>query len=109
MNLGITLLQLGSDYKGFFEELMEWDFVEAFVGAYASSVGLFVTGTLFYVPIALSMYIMTGSMMIPFVLLLLFGGAIIPQMIAPIPGFVSILVVGVGAGTLTYLYYTFSR
>jgi len=109
MNVPTVILQMCGKYNTFFEALMDWNFIEAFTCAYAGSVGLFVVGTLFYVPMALAMYITTGSMMIPFVLLLMVGGAIVPQMIAPVPGFVSILVVGIGAGTLTYLYYTFSR
>jgi len=67
----------------FREEMEDLDLVCAFVGPYVGAMPLVVLGFLVYTPIALSLFIRTGSPIIPYILLLLTGGVVSAQVAAP--------------------------
>lgn len=94
--------------KGY-EYLTQFEFIKAFACTFANSMGLYVFGTLVYGGIAISIYIRTGSAMIPLVLLLLTGGVVMSQVAAPAVGVATILLLVMGAGVLTILYREYSR
>lgn len=92
----------GQDY------LTQFEFIKAFTCTYASAAGFLVTGLLVYGAISLSIYIRTGSVAIPAILVLLTGGVVVVQLAAPAVAVATILVLVAGAGVLTYLYYSYS-
>jgi hypothetical protein len=94
--------------KGY-EYLTDFEFIKAFTCTFADSMGLLVFGMLVYGGVSLSIYIRTGSAMIPLVLLLLTGGVVMSQVAAPVVGVATILLLVMGAGILTILYRRYSR
>ncbi len=92
-----------------FEYLLQFEFIKAVTCTYANAAGLLVTGLLVYGSISLSIYIRTGSVIIPFVLLLLTGGAVMSQVAGVATAVATLVLLATGAGTLTYLYYRVSR
>jgi hypothetical protein len=95
---------------GFEGYLGNFEFINAFVCTASEMAGGFATvATLVFGGIALSIYIRTGSVAIPVVLLLLTGGAVIPLLAAPAIGIAGILLIVVGAGSMTLAYYRYSR
>lgn len=104
-----VVLQLCDPSTSPLEHLLDFQFVKAVSCTYVNASSLLVVGMLVYGGIGLSIYIRTGSMRIPAVLLLLTGGAIVPQIAGPA---VSVAVIGLmllGAGVITLLYYRYSR
>lgn len=94
--------------KGY-EYLTNFEFIKAFTCTFANSMGLFVFGTLVYGGISISIYLRTGSAMIPLVLLLITGGVVMAQVAAPVVGMAALLFLIFGAGILTILYQRYSR
>lgn len=92
-----------------FEYLLNFEFIKALSCTYFNTAGMLVTGLMVYGAISLSIYIRTGSVIIPFVLLLLTGGAVTTQLAAPALGIAVLLLLVTGAGVMTYLYSKFSR
>jgi hypothetical protein len=90
------------------ERLLDFEFVPAVVCTYADPMSLLSVGLIVYGAIGASMYITTGDLRIPFVLVLTIGGAVIPQIAAPGLIVISLVLVLIGAGTITYLYYQYS-
>ncbi len=93
----------GADY------LTNWEFMKAVTCTYANAAGYLVTGLLVYGAVSLSIYIRTGSVIIPFVLLLTTGGAVMQVVAGPATAIATILLLCVGAGSITLLYYRYSR
>lgn len=89
--------------------LMNWEFVKAITCTYANVTGLLVMGTFVYTAIAGSIYIRTGSVVIPFGLLLLTGGAVMSQVAGIAVGMAAIVALLTGAAIVTALYVKFSR
>lgn len=89
---------------GFRDRLLDWSFFEAFVCQYADPMGFLTVGMLFYGGILLSIFITTRSIVLPGVLLMATGGAIVAQLAAPAMPFVVLLVLANGAGAMLYLY-----
>jgi len=104
-----TPLQMCAGSAGFQERLTDFQFIEAGVCQYADSMGFLTFGMLFYAGILMSIYISTRSPVLPAILLLTAGGAIIGQLAAPAIPFVVLLIVLNGAGAMTYLYIKGSR
>jgi len=96
--------QMCTPGKGFKERLLDWQFVEAGVCQYADSMGFYVFGMVFYSAILISIYITTRSPVLPGILLLTTGAAVLGQVAAPAIPFVALLIVLNGAGVLAYLY-----
>ena len=77
------------------QALQNREFVEAFTCLYGNSAGgLAVVGTMVWFTVAAMSYIRTGSYALPVVFTLLFGGAALVQVVAPVLGFVSLLLIG---------------
>lgn len=109
-SVSTVILQMCRGDKGFVEYLTDFQFWKAFVCPYANNMGgLLVVGTLFYFGLAAPIYITTGSIIMPLVLLLLVGGAVMAQTAAPATPIAVIVLLFGGAGAITYLYYQFSR
>lgn len=91
------------------EHLLNFEFIKAMTCTYASSVGFLVMGLLVYGAVGMSIYIRTGSVVIPFVLLLLTGGAVTTQLAGVAMGIVTLVLLLTGAGVVTYLYARLGR
>lgn len=91
------------------ERLTDFEFVEAFACVYGDAVGLVVTGLIVWGGISISIYLTTGDVRIPAVLLLLTGGAIIPQVAAPGLTLAVLVLLLTASGLATALYYRWSR
>lgn len=103
------LLQLCAAEKSGVEYLTDFEFVESITCTYADAASLLIVGLLVWGSITLALYLTTGDVRIPVVLLLLTGGAIVPQVASP---GVTIAVVGLlltVAAMVTVLYYRYSR
>lgn len=102
------LQQFCTPGMGFKERMLDFRFFEGFVCQYADPIGFYTVGMLFYGSILLSIYITTRSIVLPAVLLMSTGGAIIAQLAAPAMPFVVLLILANGAGAMTYLYVKIS-
>lgn len=92
----------------FIENMLSWEFFEAVTCVYANPIGFLVVGMVVYGAVSVPIYLRTNSVVIPTVLLLLVGGAVMPQIAAPGTALITIMLLMTGAGVLTYLYYKFS-
>lgn len=88
--------------------LSNFEFIKAFTCVYANSMGFLALGLLVYGAISARIYIQTGSAMIPVVLLLLTGGAVMTQVAAIGTTIAAVLFLTVGAGIITYVYWRYS-
>jgi hypothetical protein len=102
------VLQMCEAGMGFIDYLLNWQFFKAATCVYANPIGLLVVGMIFYGSVAVPIYLRQNSVVIPTVLLLLTGGAVMSQVAAPVTALVTIMLLMTGAGVLTYLYYKFS-
>jgi hypothetical protein len=100
----MLLQQFCTPGKGFRGRMLDWQFFEGIVCQYADPIGFYTVGMLFYGSILMSLYITTRSPVLPAVLLLTTGGAIIAQIAAPAMPFVVLVILANGAGALAYLY-----
>lgn len=92
-----------------YDHLTNFDFVEAITCTYGDSVGVLVMGMLVFGAVILSIYVRTGSVLIPTVLLLTTGGATIALVAPPAVAAATVLLLCSGAGAITFLYYRYSR
>lgn len=71
-------------------------FVDAFTCLFASTTpgGLLVVGTIIWFGVAAMSFVRTGSFALPVVFTLLFGGAIFAQVVTPVLGMASVLLLG---------------
>jgi len=90
------------------EYLTNFEFMKAFTCVYAASMGLAVFALIVYTAVASSIYIRTGSVIIPLGIMMMAGGAVITQMAAVATPFVVLLLLVAPAGGVAYLYYRFS-
>jgi hypothetical protein len=93
----------------FTDYLTAFQFIQAVTCTYTGAAGFFVAGLLFYGGIGTAIYVRTGSIVIPTILILLTGGAVLSQVAAPGVQVAALVVTVVGAGAITYLYYRYSR
>lgn len=103
------ILQMCPGSKTGPERLLDFNFVEAITCTYADPAGLLVVGLLVYGGISTAIYLNTGDVRIPAVLLLLTGGAVSSQIAAPGLAIAALMISLAGASIMTYLYYKFSR
>lgn len=89
------------------ELITEFEFIRAFTCTYADVVGLLVLGMIVYGAVSLSIYIRTGSVIIPLVLLMTTGGATVAAMSPPAVTAATLLVLFGGGGAIAYLYYRY--
>lgn len=104
-----VVLQMCPGDKAGHEYLTDFAFVEAITCTYANEAGFLVTGLLFYGGIMTAIYATTDDIRIPSVLILLTGGAILSQVAAPGLTIAALMLLLVGAGVITILYYRYSR
>lgn len=94
--------------KGY-EYLTDFEFIKAFSCTYANQIGFLVTFTFIYGAVATSLFIRTGSMILPLILLLLVGGPILGMVLGPVVAIATILILVGGAGITTLVYQRYSR
>jgi len=87
----------------------DFAFLKAIACTYASIAGLAVVGLFVYGAVSLSIYIRTGSTLIPMVLLLLTGGAVLPAVASPGVSIAVVMLLTTGAGAFAVLYYKYSQ
>lgn len=95
----------GGDYT---QALQEFAFGDALVCPFWDQIGQLATGLLVWGAIASAIYVKTGSVMIPYVLLLLLGGAVVSQIASIGVTMASIIILGVLGGVPTYFVYRYS-
>lgn len=79
-----------------------WD---AMLCGYATPLGELAVGTIFYAAVSLNIFIRTGSLIIPSILVLILGSVVLAQMFAVInsfAGFLIVLTAPIIATALTY-------
>lgn len=91
------------------EYLMDFEFLQAVTCTYADAAGLAVVGTMVLGGIAASIYIRTGSLLIPFGLVLMTGGATMTFVAGPLLGLVTVMLLLLASGIVTILYNEYSR
>lgn len=89
--------------------LLDFEFIAAVTCPYADAVGLLVLGVFVGGAVAGSIYIRTGSVIIPFGLLMLTGGATMSAVAGVAVGLATVVALLVGGGVVTYVYYQYSR
>jgi len=96
--------------NGFADYLSEFEFIKAF-GCTASELGggFSTVATLVMGGIALGIYVRTGSVALPTVLIMLTGGVVLSTVAAPAVSIATILVLVFGGGIITYVYWRFAR
>ena len=99
-----------SSGTGFQEYLSSFEFIKAF-GCTASELGggFATVMTLVMGGVSLALYIRTGSVALPTVLVLLTGGVVLSTLAAPAVGIAALLILVFGAGIMTYAYWRFAR
>jgi len=99
-----------TDGAGFIDYIGDFEFINAFACTASELGGGFATvSTVVMGGIALSIYIRTGSVALPAVLVLLTGGVVLQTLAGPAIGLATILVLVFGAGIMTYAYWRFAR
>lgn len=91
------------------EYLSNFEFIKAFTCPYAEPVGFAVVAMLVFGAISMAIYIRTDSVLIPFVLILLAGGAILPMVASPVVTIAIIVLLVTGAGVIAWVYHRNSR
>lgn len=104
-----ALLQMCAAGKTGPEYLTDFEFVEAITCTYANPTSLLIVGLLVYGAITITLYLTTGGVRIPAVLLLLTGGAVIPQVAAPGVAVAVVALLLIVSALVTVLYYRYSR
>jgi len=89
----------------FMEAMETMSLWEALACPYGTSLGMAVVGTIVYSAFALNIFVRTGSVIIPTILVLILGGAIVGQMVGVISTFVGILVLVVAPLTVSALIF----
>lgn len=110
MSLLQTTPQYCSKGYGFQDYLFEFRFIDAFSCFASDMVGGFVViATLVFGAIALSMYIRTGSLVLPGILTLLTGGVVLSTVGAPALSIATIGILVLGAAAIAYAYRQYAR
>lgn len=108
--MGLVLAACDGEKKGY-EYALDFEFFEAVPCTYAGAPALgsiAAVGLLVWFAIGGSIYLRTGSVVLPFGLLFLTGGAILPLVAAPGVGIALLTVLLVGGGVIAFAYHTFS-
>lgn len=102
-------MQLCNPDKTGLQYLLEFEFIEAITCTYAGAAGFAVTALVVYTAVAGSIYIRTGSMILPLGILMMAGGAILTQMAPVATQFAVVLLLVLPAGLFAYLYQKHAR
>jgi len=92
-----------------YDYLLDFEFIKAFTCTFANPAGLLVVGAIVYGGVALSIYIETNDVIIPVVLMLVAGGALMAQIAGLFVSVATVVLLLTGAGAITYLYLSLSR
>lgn len=101
-------LQMCSRGRSFDERMLSFDFVEAITCQYADPLGMGLFAMIVYTGISGSIYIRTGSTILPLGLLLLGGGAFVGQLVGVATPYVVAMLLLIPAGVTAYIYQRFS-
>lgn len=84
----------GARYAGdaFITAMENLDLWEALFCPYATPLGELAVGSIVYAGFALNIFIRTGSVIVPFILVLLLGGTILAQVYAVISAFAALII-----------------
>lgn len=85
--------------------MQNFDLWDAFFCGYAGPLGQLVVGTFLYSAIGLNIFIRTGSLIIPFVLVLLLGATVLAQMVAIISTFAGLVILVVAPLVVSALVF----
>lgn len=107
--LTTTVAAMCDNNKDLATRLTDFEFVEAIVCVYGETAGFLLTGLIVWGGISIAIYTTTGDVRIPSVLLLLTGGAVLPQVAGVGLTLSVIILLLTGAGVATALYYRWSR
>lgn len=91
------------------EYLQAFEFAKAFTCQYADTTGFLVLGLFVYGAIASSIYIRQDSLIIPFGMLLMLGGAVLSQMASLAIPVAVIVILVVPSAIVAVLYVRYSR
>jgi hypothetical protein len=105
----MVVAQVCAGDKTFADYMGDFAFIKAISCQYAVGGSLLVAGGLVVGGVVSSIYIRTGSPVIPGILILLTGGAVLEVSPAPVIGLATLLVLLLGAGVITLGYRAFSR
>jgi len=106
--LQTIILQYCDPNMGLLEYMQEFDFWRAFVCPYANTMGFLTFGLIVYGTISISLYLVTGSLVIPVVLLLTIGPVILGQIAAPGIPIAVLALLGAGSGAVTLLLFRYN-
>jgi len=93
----------------FREAVNNFEMYDAITCSYAAPMGELVVGTIVYAGFGLNIFVRTGSVMIPFVLLLILGGTILAQMFAVINSLVGLIVLIAAPLVVSMLVFSIDR
>ena len=91
------------------QHLLDFEFWSAFTCPYANSVGFLTLGLIVYGAVAIPSYLVTNSIIIPFVLLLIIGPVVMAQVASPAVAIATVVLLVGGAGSMVMLYRQYSR
>jgi len=100
------LVPLAADFA---DHIIEGEFLEAFIGQYTNVMGLTVLGLFVWGAITSSIFIRTGSFLLPFGLTMVIGGAALSQIASVGTTVAVLLVLVVPAAVTAALYIAYSR
>jgi hypothetical protein len=97
----------GNRTLSFEQALRDYEFICAFVAPFLNNMSLLILGLITYGAIGTASFIRTGSPMIPYVMLLMVGGAIASQIAGPGIALITIVVLSIigGIPVIAYRYY----
>jgi len=95
--------------KDFGDYMTNFEYIKAPVCAYADTTGFFTLAAFVYGAVLASIYIRTDSLVIPTVLIVIVGGAVVPQLPGPAIPFAVLLLLIVPSGVVALAYYSYSR
>jgi hypothetical protein len=90
----------------FIAAMNNFELWEAMFCPFAGPLGQLIVGTIVYSGFGLNIFIRTGSMIIPFVLILLLGATVLAQMMAIISTFAGLIVLFAAPLVVTALVFT---
>ena len=104
-----VILQQMCDGSSFQQYINNFEFVKAVTCQYADVTGFLTLGLIVYGAVASSIYIRTNSLIIPFGMLMMFGGVALAQMASVAIPVAVMLVLVVPAAVTAVLYVRYGR
>jgi hypothetical protein len=92
----------------YWDALRRFNFGDAFVCPFWDTVGQLATGLLVWGAISTAIYIVNGSIIIPYILLLLLGGVVLTQVASVGVTLAGVIILGVLGAVPTYFVWRYS-